>query len=93
MRCGRCGGLAIRETYEGTGERMPAGMLPGVRCLNCGCIEDAVITANRACPPQLELKRPGRARNWSRPGLTVTLEGESVAALRREGNAPSGMSE
>ncbi len=50
MFCQRCKGLLVCETYgellEGSSRQRPA-----TRCLNCGCIEDAVIRANRLNPP------------------------------------------
>ena len=46
MLCQRCKGLLIRETF---GElRAEIGrMCLTTRCVNCGCIEDSVVRANR----------------------------------------------
>ena len=50
MLCPRCRGLLVRETFgelrEETDRKCPA-----TRCINCGCIEDFVIRANRRRPP------------------------------------------
>lgn len=46
MRCQRCRGLMVCETFDDlhieTNCRYYAR-----RCINCGCVEDAVIRANR----------------------------------------------
>jgi RNase P subunit RPR2 len=46
MICQRCRGLLVHETF---GElNFETGRLRTVtRCINCGCIEDAVVRANR----------------------------------------------
>ena len=46
MLCQRCKGLLIREAF---GElRAEIGrMCLTTRCVNCGCIEDSVVRANR----------------------------------------------
>ena len=45
MLCGRCGGLLMQnwwDSKESIQERMPS-----TRCVNCGCIDDPVMRANR----------------------------------------------
>ncbi len=45
MLCARCGGLLMQNWWDSKGsvqERMPS-----TRCVNCGCINDPVILANR----------------------------------------------
>lgn len=45
MFCGRCGGLLMQNWWDSQGsvrERMAS-----TRCVNCGCINDPVILANR----------------------------------------------
>lgn len=52
MRCRRCGGFMIMEpVYDLNGAALFIEMR-GTRCVNCGNVEDAVITANRmeSCP-------------------------------------------
>jgi hypothetical protein len=58
MVCQRCRGLLVHETF---GElNFETGRLSTVtRCINCGCIEDAVVRANRG-------RRSERIRNISR---------------------------
>jgi hypothetical protein len=49
MHCQRCRGLLICEPVGGL--NIKTGCLSTVtRCINCGCIEDAVVRANRLCP-------------------------------------------
>lgn len=46
MRCQRCRGLLVRETFGDLNvETNP--LCTATRCINCGCIEDAVVRANR----------------------------------------------
>jgi hypothetical protein len=46
MVCNRCRGLLVFETFDdlciGT-----ESLYTATRCINCGCIEDAVVRANR----------------------------------------------
>jgi NADH:ubiquinone oxidoreductase subunit B-like Fe-S oxidoreductase len=46
MRCQRCGGLLIRETFDDLNIETHS-LYSATRCINCGCIEDAVIRTNR----------------------------------------------
>lgn len=46
MPCQRCRGLLVRETFDDLGEEI-SRMTPATRCINCGCIEDSVVRANR----------------------------------------------
>ena len=59
MLCMRCGGLLLQnwwDSMEGGPERTPS-----TRCVNCGCIDDPVIRANRRRPARLRLtSTPGR---------------------------------
>ena len=46
MRCQRCRGLLVRETFGDLNvETNP--LCTATRCVNCGCIEDAVVRTNR----------------------------------------------
>jgi hypothetical protein len=49
MVCQRCRGLLVQETFgdliDKTGRLSTA-----TRCINCGCVEDAVVRANRFRP-------------------------------------------
>ncbi len=50
MACPRCGGLAVVEAFNDPIEDGSRMWFRGIRCLNCGCIEDTVIRANRLHP-------------------------------------------
>lgn len=61
MICTRCRGLLVHETF---GElSVETDRLSTVtRCLNCGCIEDAVVRANRVRRPERLRGIPRRRR-------------------------------
>jgi len=46
--------LIVLETFSDLREEVSRAQFQGSRCLNCGCIEDPVIRANRLhpVPPQ-----------------------------------------
>lgn len=46
MVCQRCRGLLVRETFDDPNIETDS-LYAGTRCINCGCIEDAVVRANR----------------------------------------------
>ena len=46
MLCTRCGGLLIENWWEIIDCVGPM-KIQGMRCVNCGCIDDPVILANR----------------------------------------------
>ncbi len=46
MRCQRCRGLLICETFDELNIDTHS-LYSATRCINCGCIEDAVVRANR----------------------------------------------
>ena len=46
MVCQRCQGLLICETFDDLGIETDS-FYTATRCVNCGCIEDAVVRANR----------------------------------------------
>ena len=50
MLCQRCRGLLVRETFDDLREEIGC-MSPATRCINCGCIEDSVVRANRLRSP------------------------------------------
>ena len=47
MICQRCQGFLVCETFD---ELRRDTDLLHTRCINCGCIEDAVVHANRVRP-------------------------------------------
>ena len=50
MPCQRCKGLLVRETF-GDLSAETGRLCSATRCINCGCIEDAVVRTNRLCHP------------------------------------------
>lgn len=46
MVCRRCHGLLVCEMFEDLNIDTDS-LYTGTRCINCGCIEDTVIRANR----------------------------------------------
>jgi len=50
MACTRCGGLLVADVFADLREISGPMEFEGVRCLNCGCIEDDVIRTNRLGP-------------------------------------------
>lgn len=46
MVCQRCHGLVVRETFDDLNIETDSLSL-ATRCINCGCVEDAVMRANR----------------------------------------------
>jgi hypothetical protein len=58
MLCQRCKGLVIRETFGELRDEI-GRMCLITRCVNCGCIEDSVVRANR-------LRHPGKTVGFCR---------------------------
>lgn len=58
MACIRCGGLLVTDVFADLWELSGPMEFQGVRCLNCGSIEDAVIRANRLQPMRPRHSRP-----------------------------------
>jgi hypothetical protein len=46
MFCQRCRGLLVQETFGDLIDKM-GRLSTATRCINCGCVEDAVVRANR----------------------------------------------
>jgi len=57
MLCQRCRGLLVRESFSDLREDAHR-MCPATRCINCGCIEDSVVRANRLRPPVAKRSAP-----------------------------------
>jgi hypothetical protein len=71
MACIRCGGLLVTDDFADLWESSGPMEFQGVRCLNCGSIEDDVIRANRLQPP---LPRHSRPSGVAREGRHLGLE-------------------
>ena len=51
-------------------------MCPATRCINCGCIEDSVVRANRLRRPGKAVDSSGDRQNWRSPApATLLLKG------------------
>jgi RNase P subunit RPR2 len=59
MVCQRCQGLLVSETFCDLNIETNS-LSTATRCINCGYIEDAVVRANRLCPPVRMRKIPRR---------------------------------
>jgi len=57
MLCQRCRGLLVRVTFDDLSEEV-CRMSPATRCVNCGCIEDEIVLANRLRPPMPNRSEP-----------------------------------
>jgi len=53
MLCQRCRELLVRETFGDWGKKADPWCL-ATRCVNCGCIEDSVVLANRLRSPAVK---------------------------------------
>ena len=73
MRCPRCGGLLIRNWWD-PNDGVQEDKMRSTRCVNCGCINDPVILANR--------------RQMLRPRMTPTRG--SMSSLRFSMPSPQG---
>jgi hypothetical protein len=51
VRCLRCRGLLVWETFDDPNFETHS-LYSATRCINCGCIEDVVIRANRFRPSE-----------------------------------------
>jgi hypothetical protein len=69
MVCQRCRGLLVSETFSDL-RNETARMCPAARCINCGCIEDSVVRANRLRAPAANRSVP---RGMVRKGGVVFL--------------------
>lgn len=80
MVCQRCRGLLVWETWGDLNvETNP--LCTTTRCINCGCIEDAVVRANRFRRSENmrgTLRRRGRTSDVER----ITIPSEVYASLR-----------
>lgn len=57
MLCQRCRGLLVRVTFDDLSEEI-GRVSPATRCVNCGCIEDEIVLANRLRPPMPNRSEP-----------------------------------
>ena len=60
MRCRRCGGWLVEEDFCYSSVEGRESDPPGVRCCNCGNVEDATVRTNRSrsfTPKRREFQR------------------------------------
>lgn len=85
MVCHRCHGLLVSETFEDLNIDTDV-LYAGTRCINCGCIEDAVIRANRSRRvATMRRSRSGRGR--ARDIKRINIHVDAYASIRRVGAA------
>ena len=80
MVCQRCRGLLVCETFDDLSSGTDS-LYRATRCINCGCIEDAVVRANRfrrSGKMQMSLRRRIGTGNVER----ITIPSEAYASLR-----------
>ncbi len=80
MVCQRCRGLLVCETFDDLSSGTDS-LYRATRCINCGCIEDAVVRANRfrrSEKMRVSLRRRGRTSDVKR----ITLPSGVYASLR-----------
>lgn len=80
MVCQRCRGLLVRETFDDL-TIAPDSHHTGTRCINCGCIEDAVIRANRS-PRSATMRRRPRWRARTGDVEHIKIRSEEYASIR-----------
>jgi len=80
MVCQRCRGLLICETFDDLNIETNS-LYNATRCINCGCIEDAVVRANRFRRSEnmrVSLRRRVRTGDVER----ITIPSEAYASGR-----------
>lgn len=80
MRCHRCRGLLAWETF-GDLNIETHSLDSATRCINGGCIEDAVIRANRFRPSE-RTRVLLRMRVRKGDGACITIYAEECASIR-----------
>ena len=80
MVCQRCRGFLVWETFDDLNIDTDS-LYTGTRCINCGCIEDAVVRANRV---RLSVKTRGLPRGMARKVdvTAVKIHSEEYASVR-----------
>jgi hypothetical protein len=80
MVCQRCRGLLVCETFDDLSSGTDS-LYRATRCINCGCIEDAVVRANRfrrSEKMRVSPTRRVRTGNVER----ITIPSEAYASIR-----------
>lgn len=80
MVCQRCQGLLICEIFDDLNIESGA-LYTGTRCINCGCIEDAIVRANRV-RPAVTARATSRRRVRTRDGEHIKIHVDAYASIR-----------
>ena len=78
MTCQRCRGFLVCETFD---ELRRDTDLLHTRCINCGCVEDAIVRANRVRSLG-DTRTIPRGRGWKRDGARVQVPPEESTVVR-----------
>jgi RNase P subunit RPR2 len=77
MLCRRCRGLLVRDTF-GELNIETNSLDTAIRCINCGCIEDAVVRANHL---RSLVRTRAIPRRMARKGEVVFSEPDSPSSV------------
>lgn len=83
MLCTRCGGLLIIDDSMDLHLESSQIRSQGYRCVNCGCIEDATIRANRRHALSAKYLGPGDPGGEGRRGLVESISSDGELDERR----------
>jgi len=78
MVCQRCRGFLVCETFD---ELRRDTDLLHTRCINCGCIEDAVVRTNRLRPLR-GMRGTPRGGDWKGDGERIKIHREKYPLVR-----------
>ena len=80
MVCQRCRGLLVCETFDDLSSGTDS-LYRTTRCINCGCIEDAVVRANRFRRSE-NMRATSRRRGRTGDVERIMIPSEVYASLR-----------
>ena len=80
MVCQRCRGLLVCETFDDLSIQTDSPYT-ATRCINCGCIEDAVMRANR-CRRSERMRPTPRGRVRTGDVERIKIPSEAYASIR-----------
>ncbi len=80
MVCQRCRGLLVCETFDDLSSGTDS-LYRATRCINCGCIEDAVVRANRFRRSE-KMRVSSRRRSNTGNVERITIPSKAYASIR-----------
>ncbi len=80
MVCRRCQGLLVCEIFDDLNIESGA-LYTGTRCINCGCIEDAIVRANRV-HPAVRTRGTSRGKVRTRDAEHLKISVDAYASIR-----------